>query len=189
MDPDDVIAALRSGSRWAEPALVTIVGPVLLGYARAVATDLTEADHEAAVEAAILTGVRKIDKFDRRRGTFAGWLRPFVVHALADIRRNGRGQPATLPDDLPEAAVPDDPGAADEVELAALNAALGSLSETDRLIVSMRDIEGLTYQVCAERIGGVSDAACRVRHFRAIRRLATACRVQPALAHYFEEAS
>lgn len=189
MDPDDIITAFRSGSRWAEPALVTVVGPVLLGYAKAVATDLNPADHEAAVEAAVLTGVRKIDKFDRSRGTFAAWLRPFVTYALADIRRNGRGAPATLPDDLPERTNPGAPDAAREVELDALSAALGSLAETDRLIISLRDVEGLSYQACAERIGDVSDAACRVRHFRAIRRLADAARDQPGLANYFEEPS
>lgn len=188
MDPDDIIAALRDGSRWAEPALITIVGPVLLGFAQVTATDLTPADHEAAVETAVLTAVRKIDKFDRRRGTFASWLRPFVAHALADIRRSGRGTPAPLPDDLPETNPPADDDPSTKAAVVALEQALNSLSETDRLIITLRDIEGLSYLACAQRIGGVSDAACRVRHLRAIRRLTEAAKSHAELAPYIEEA-
>jgi len=44
VDPDDLIAAIRDGTRWAAPAMVTLVSPVLLGYAAAIAPDLTPAE-------------------------------------------------------------------------------------------------------------------------------------------------
>lgn len=187
MDPDDIISALKDGSRWAGPAMVTVVAPVLWGYAAAVAPDLSASDHEQAVEAAILQGVRKLERFDRRRGTFEGWLRPFVLHALADIRRE-RGHPVLpLPTQVSEPArdSDDDPVAAAEAE--AIKLALAGLSDTDRLIITLRDYEHLDYDACAERIGGVSAAACRVRHHRALKRLADAARAQGPLVHYFEE--
>lgn len=187
MDPDDLIMAIKDGSRWATPAMVTIVSPLLLGYAGAVAPDLSPADHEAAVEAAILRGVRKVDKFDRQRGTFGGWLRPFVRHALNDIRREQGSTTAPFLDDFPEPSpsLAEDPSAA--AEAAAIQAALASLSATDRLIITLRDYEHLDYDGCAERIGGVSAAACRVRHHRAVGHLAAAAKGHEALAHYFEE--
>lgn len=185
VDPDDIIRALREGATWAEPAMVTIVGPVLLGYAEAVGRDLSPADREKAVEAAVTKAVAKIDAFDSRRGTFTGWLRPFVRHAINDIRRQQGRTTELLPEELelppPE---PDNPTKAAEAQ--AMAAALAELRDTDRLIIILRDYENLDYAACAERIGNVSDAACRVRHFRALRRLADELRRQPALTHYFE---
>ena len=186
MDPDDIIRALKDGSRWAAPAMVTVVGPVLCGYAATIAPDLLPSDHELAAESAILRGVSRVDSFDRGRGTFEGWLRPFVRHALADIRRERGLRTIPLPDDIAEpTSEVGDPTAA--AEAAAINVALVSLSDTDRLIITLRDYEHLDYDGCAERIGGVSAAACRVRHHRALRRLAEAAHAQGALAHYFEE--
>lgn len=186
VDPDDIIRALREGATWAEPAMVTIVGPVLLGYAESVGRDLSSADREKAVEAAVTKAVAKIEAFDSRRGTFTGWLRPFVRHAINDIRRQQGRTPELLPEELelppPE---PEDPTKAAEAQ--AMTAALAELRDTDRLIIILRDYEHLDYAACAERIGNVSDAACRVRHFRALRRLADELRSQPALKHYFEK--
>lgn len=186
VDPDDIIRALREGAKWAEPAMVTIVGPVLLGYAASVGRDLSPADQERAVEAAVTKAVAKIDKFDSRRGTFTGWLRPFVRNAINDIRRQQGRTVQLLPEELElPPAEPEDPTKAAEAE--AMSAALAELRDTDRLIITLRDYEHLDYAACAERIGDVSDAALRVRHFRALGRLAEKLRDQPALAHYFEE--
>jgi RNA polymerase sigma factor (sigma-70 family) len=186
MDPDDIIRALRSGAKWGDQAMVTVVAPVLLGYAASIAPDLSPTDHESAVEAAILRGVRKLNQFDRRRGTFAGWLRPFVRHAISDLRRSRPGSTASLPDDIAapdaEAEIP-----APQEEVRAIRSALAALSDTDRLIITLRDFERLSYDSCAERIGGVSAAACRVRHLRAVHRLRDAAQGQPALQKYFVE--
>lgn len=186
MDPDDIIRALRHGAKWGDQAMVTIVAPVLMGYAVSVAPDLSPTDREQAVETAILRGVSKLDQFDRRRGTFTGWLRPFVRNAINDIRRDQPGSPTLLPDDieLPPEDV-ENPTAVAEAQ--AIRTALAALSDTDRLIITLRDYEHLDYESCAERIGGVSAAACRVRHLRAVRRLRDAAKGQPALEKYFPE--
>jgi RNA polymerase sigma factor (sigma-70 family) len=188
VDNDELVAAAQEGRAWAAHALVTTVAPVLLGYAALVGRGLGSTDHELAVEAAIARGVRKLDQYDPNRGTFAGWLRPFVRHALDDIRRNGAAD--SLSDDFADA--PEDPPSDAQTpqaveERKAINRAVASLRPTDQLILHLRNTEVLTYEQCAERIGGVTAGACRVRHHRAVRRLADAARTETALAHYFEE--
>jgi RNA polymerase sigma factor (sigma-70 family) len=185
--PDELVDALREGKPWAAHALVTTVAPVLMGYAALVGGGLSSTDHEMAVEAAIARAVRKIEKYDPSRGSFAGWLRPFVRHALEDIRRAGSA--ASLPEDYELAPYDDRPddNAATQRERAAIRRAVAKLSTTDQLILQLRETERLSHEQCAERIGGVTAGACRVRHFRALRRLADASRDQPDLAHYFEE--
>ena len=188
VDSSELVVALMEGKPWAAHALVTTVAPVLLGYAELVGGGLGQADRESAVESAITRGVNKIDRYDPAKGTLAGWLRPFVRHALNDIRR--RGTAISLPDtlsDTPESAP--DAGAEGEydVDHAAINRALGRLSRTDQLILHLRDTEQLTYEQCAERIGGVTAGACRVRHHRALKRLSASAREEPDLSHYFQE--
>ena len=190
VNTDELVAAAIAGEAWAAHALVTTVAPVLLGYASLVGGGLGSTDHELAVEAAIARGVRKLDQYDPSRGTFAGWLRPFVRHALDDIRRYGAAD--SLPDNFADAQ--DEPSADQPTpqaaeERMAINRAVASLRPTDQLILHLRETERLTYEQCAERIGGVTAGACRVRHHRAVHRLAEAARTETALAHYFEEAT
>lgn len=186
VDAEELVAAVKEGKSWASHALVTTVAPVLLGYATLVGGGLSSTDHEIAVEAAIARGVRKIDKFDPSRGSFAGWLRPFVRHAVEDIRRHGTT--ASFPDDY--ARVEEEPTDEDDArqrERDAIRRAVSQLSATDQLILQLRDTEELSYEQCAERIGGVTAGACRVRHFRALKHLADTAHNEPNLAHYFEE--
>jgi RNA polymerase sigma factor (sigma-70 family) len=186
VDSTELVAAVLDGKPWAAHALVTTVAPVLLGYAELVGGGLGQADREAAVEAAITRGVEKIERYDAAKGTLAGWLRPFVRHALGDIRRRGTATP--LPDigEIPDAG-PQRGAEIQNPERAAINRALARLSRTDQLILHLRDSEQLTYEQCAERIGGVTAGAGRVRHHRALRRLSDSAREEPELAHYFEE--
>lgn len=187
VDSTELVAALMDGKPWAAHALVTTVVPVLLGYAELVGGGLGQADREAAVESAITRGANKIDRYDPAKGTLAGWLRPFVRHSLNDIRR--RGTATTLPNtisDIPEAL--SEPAAeGDDPESAAIDRALRRLSRPDQVILHLRDTEQLTYEQCAERIGGVTAGACRVRHHRALKRLSDSAREETSLSHYFEE--
>lgn len=187
IEPDEVIRALREGSRWANTAMVTVVSPVLLGYAASVAHDLSSTDHEIAVERAIRRGVAQIDRFDRSRGTFPAWLRPFVRNEINEMRRQRGSMMEPLRDDAQEAEQPPPPSPEKELAVAALKSALESLSDTDQLIILLRDYEQLDYDSCADRIGGVSAAACRVRHHRAVRRLAAAAQEIPELVDHFKE--
>ena len=183
---DDLIAALEEGRPWVAHALVTTVTPVLLGYASLIGGGVSQADQEMAVEAAIARGVSRIDKFDPTRGTFAGWLRPFVRHAISDIRRQGRPVESLGSRDIPEPETnPQEQSNTEEQD--AVARAVHQLRPTDELILRLRETEQLTYEQCAERIGGVTANACRVRHHRALRRLADLLSSEPALAHYFQE--
>src|ERR1700733_2910212 len=88
MDIGRLIEQLKAGDDTAGPVLVSILAPRLLGYAEMIANDLPLADREQAVEQAIETAIRRIDRYDPNRGTFPGWVRPFVRHAVSDWRRD-----------------------------------------------------------------------------------------------------
>lgn len=104
------------------------------------------------------TALRK--RGDRRaRGQIAGW-RPF---ALPD-HQDDRGADGTVAGDDPAGRV---------VELDEANQvarAIQELSEDDRVIVILRDIEGLSTKEAAKIIG-ISEAAAKVRLHRAHARL------------------
>jgi RNA polymerase sigma-70 factor (ECF subfamily) len=182
MDGEDLLEAALQGQPWAAHAIVTVYAPVMLGYARVAVPNRNDTDYEEAVERAITRAVERLEHYDSTRASFGTWLRPFVRHALADIRRE-RGVTEPLPDDLvaPPTTTDHEPP-----EAQAIRNAITRLSDTDQLIIALRDYEQLSYEECAERIGGVNAAACRVRHHRAIRRLFELARHEPALAAYLE---
>jgi len=173
MDIDKLMGALRSGEPWAGAALVTVMAPMLMSHVQRVGSDLGTADQELAIETALETALRKIDKFDETRGGPGAWLRPFVTHAVADIRRSRPKSAALEPDSLPEPAVDDTPPRPEATRLGWL---VRELSDSDQVILRLRDVENLDYAEIADRIGGVTEGACRVRHHRAVRRLAELAR-------------
>lgn len=168
MDIDKLISALRSGEPWAGAALVTVMGPMLMSYAQRVGADLGTVDQEFAVETALETALRKIDKYDETRGGPGAWLRPFVTHAVADIRRS---HPKTTAVELDSLAEPPTDNATSRPEATRLGWLVRELSETDQVILRLRHVENLDYAEIADRIGGVTPGACRVRHHRAVRHL------------------
>jgi len=188
MDLAEIADAARRGEQWAGPALVTMVCPVLAGYAATIAPGLSDADRDQAIETAIVRALGRIDRYDSGRASFTTWVRPFVRHALADMRRS-RPPQAQMPDDLPTPTLDDtDPWPEDRPELVELASQLSSLSLTDQLMIQLRHGEGLSYKQIAERIGGgVNEGACRVRHHRAIQRLRENVRDHPDFAKYLEE--
>ncbi|MBW3613705.1 MAG: sigma-70 family RNA polymerase sigma factor [Actinobacteria bacterium] len=156
-----------------------------MGYARLVGGGLGETDLEVAVEKAILRGVKKLDTYDPDKAAFTSWLRPLVRHAIGDLRRSKGADNPELPADVAETGEPD-PELPAPTE-AALRRALQRLSETDQLILALRVTEQLSYDQIAERIGGVTPGACRVRHLRALRRLAGEAAAEPELHHYMKD--
>jgi RNA polymerase sigma factor (sigma-70 family) len=174
MDIDKLMAALRDGEPWAGAALVTVMGPMLMSHAQRVGADLGTTEQELAVETAIETALRKIDKYDETRGGPGAWLRPFVTHAVADVRRSRPKTTAVEPDSLAEPPTEDDE--APRPEATRLGWLVRELSETDQVILRLRNVENLDYDEIADRIGGVTEGACRVRHHRAVRRLAQLAR-------------
>jgi RNA polymerase sigma factor (sigma-70 family) len=173
MDIDKLMGALRSGEPWAGAALVTVMAPMLMSHAQRVGSDLGTTDQELAVERALETALRKIDRYDETRGGPGAWLRPFVTHAIADIRRSGPKRAVLEPDVLVEPSIDDSPPRAEATRLGWL---VRELSDADQVILRLRDVENLDYAEIADRIGGVTEGACRVRHHRAVRRLVALAR-------------
>ena len=174
MDIDKLMAALRNGEPWAGPSFITVMGPILINHAERIGSDLGTADQELAVERALETALRKIDKYDETRAGPGAWLRPFVSHAVADIRRANPTQ-AAVELDLLAQPPPDEPSSIPEAATR-LGWLVRELAEADQVILRLRHVENLDYAAIADRIGGVTDGACRVRHHRAIRRLAQLAR-------------
>lgn len=181
---DDLVARAKRGDPSAGPFLVSLYGERLLGYARAHAPDLTDVDRESIVEMAIEAGVRAIGAFDPLRGTLFSWFRTQVRYKTLAFRRShvrseeltGQETEFVIDGDL------DLPGPVVE----ALRSAISRLSSDDQLILALRDAEGLEYLELSERIG-LTQAAARQRHSRAIRRLREQAQLELALQKYVEE--
>jgi RNA polymerase sigma-70 factor (ECF subfamily) len=190
MDIGQLIQQLKTGDDTAGPVLVSVLAPRLLGYAELIASDLPLADREQAVEQAIETAIRRIDRYDPSKGTFPGWVRAFVRYAVADRRRvHHGGAPAQL-DERTDLAVPEDDAEEEHENLssAALAALVLTAPEADQLIFRLRYEENLLHAQIAERLG-VSEAACRKRLERALERLRSRAEQDPDLNRYPEGGS
>lgn len=186
MDLDELLEAAREGEGWAGLAIVTQLMPTLLRYAEGIASDLSSADHEEAVERAIIRSVDSIERFDPTRATFPTWVRGYVRYAISDIRRAKGGEvtldEAELPPWMDEIGSGAPSGESSPPE--GLTWPLLELPVTDQVIIALRDFEQLTYQQCAEHIGGgVTEGACRVRHHRALGRLRAILESDPTYQH------
>jgi RNA polymerase sigma-70 factor (ECF subfamily) len=187
MDIGRLIEQLKTGDDTAGPVLVSILAPRLLGYAEMIANDLPLADREQAVEEAIETAVRRIDQYDPNKGTFPGWVRAFVRHAVGDWRRHHpTGAPTQLEERTAAAVLEDDTEEEhDNPALAALTALVFTAPEADQLILRLRYEENLLHAQIAERLG-VSEPACRKRLERALERLRNRAAEDPDLNLYLE---
>lgn len=181
MDIADLIRSARAGEPHAGPFLVSVFGERLLGYARAIGRDLSDVDREFAVEQAIEKAILKIDRFDPRKGSLAGWLRAFVRHALADLRRSRAAIDQLDPEAEEEQAKDEPKQPLDPSVVSALIEVWEALRDTDQLILALRIIEELPHAEIAIRLGGVSEVACRQRYGRALLRLQTAALNHPRL--------
>lgn len=169
MDLGRLVQQLKNGDDTAGPLLVSIVGPMLTGYAEDIASDLPQADREAAVEKAIETAIRRIDRYDPSKGTFPAWVRAFVKHAVSDWRGE---HPLGAPAEFSAAADVSDRAQVDDAEseiddlIKPYSAALAALVMTatgpEQLLIRLRFEEGLTHAQIAARLG-VSEVACRKR--------------------------
>jgi RNA polymerase sigma factor (sigma-70 family) len=187
MDIGRLIEQLKTGDDTAGPVLVSILAPRLLGYAEMIANDLPLADREQAVEEAIETAVRRIDRYDPNKGTFPGWVRAFVRHAVGDWRRHHpTGAPTQLEERTAAAVLEDDTEEEhDNPASAALTALVFTAPEADQLILCLRYEENLLHAQIAERLG-VSEPACRKRLERALERLRNRAAEDRDLNRYLE---
>lgn len=169
VDDEDLIQAARDGKEHAGPFLISLYAPMLLGYARGIASDLGDSACEQICEWAIERAVRKIQLYDPVRGDFAGWARSMLRYAALDYRRdNARLQ--NIDDlDLAEPKTQFNREIPEEIA-AALAEAVGQLSEPDQAILALREIEQLPSKTIAALLG-ITDVAVRQRYSRARQRL------------------
>lgn len=178
---EELVAKAKIGDPSAPPFLVSLYGEKLLGFARAHAPDLTDADRESIVETAIEAGVRSIAKFDPARGTLFSWFRAQVRFKTLAFRRSSQVS-VELQDqeEPPTEALP-----LPTQEVLALRAALSRLSGEDQLILALRDTEQLAYSEISHRLA-INESTARQRHKRALERLRKEASGEPALQHYLE---
>lgn len=173
MDITRLIQQLKAGDDTAGPIVVSVLAPRLLGYADIIAGDFPLADREQAVEQAIETAVRRIDRYDPSKGTFPGWVRAFVRHAVGEMRRcHPDGVPTSLDQvgEPPAREIDDIEDHGSPRASAVLAALVLTAPEADQLILQLRYEENLLHAQIAQQLG-VSEAACRKRLERALERL------------------
>jgi RNA polymerase sigma-70 factor (ECF subfamily) len=189
---EDLIQAAREGRDYAGPFLVSMYGPRLLGYCKAIASDLSDTDCERVVELAIEKAVRKIDAFAPERGRFEAWLRTFVLHATQDWRRGNQrllsleaetGNGRHLSEAIASDPIIDEPDGNSRLlpAVQALQDHVRQMNVPDQVIIGLRDIEGRSVEDAAELLG-IKPAACRQRHHRAKIRLKRLLEDDPRVA-------
>jgi len=188
MDFAELIEQLNRGDESAGPLLVSIVAPRLLGYADQIAGDVPQVDREAAVEKAIETAVRRIDRYDPNKGTFPAWARTFVRHAIQDWRRDHpNGAPVELPSSelIPNPEQDPEQGPEHSARAAALAALVLGESEPNQLLIRLRYVEQFTHEQIAACLD-INPANSRKRLERILGRLRTQAADDAELRHYVE---
>jgi RNA polymerase sigma factor (sigma-70 family) len=169
VDDEDLIQAAREGKEHAGPFLISLYAPMLLGYARGLASDLGDSGCEQICEWAVERAVRKIHLYDPAKGDFAGWARSMLRYAALDYRRdyarlqNIDNLDLAQPEAQPSREIP-------EGIAVALAEAVCQLSDPDQAIIALREIEQLPSKTIADLLG-VTDSAVRQRYSRARQRL------------------
>jgi RNA polymerase sigma-70 factor (ECF subfamily) len=142
-------------------------------------------DPSDVVQETLTEADRRLDAYLKKRPLpFYPWLRQIAADRLADKHRRHIGaarrtvRRERLPDEseraladelLDRAAGPSEAARRAELQRR-VRSALGSLSSDDRNVLMLRHLEQLPVREVAE-ILGVSEAAAKVRHLRAIQRL------------------
>ncbi len=144
----ELVVAAQRGSSDAFAALVRLHQRRAYGVARAVV--LTHEDAEDAVQDGFLHAYRALDRF-RPDQPFGAWLYRIISNAALDIVRRRRVRDAEqLPDSVP---LPfRDPAEGGELR-ARLAEALKALTDRQRSVLVLHDVEGFTHEEIASTLG------------------------------------
>ena len=136
-----------------------------------------EADALDATQEALITLVRRIDRFDGR-SKFSTWMHRVVTNACLDeLRRQGR-RPVPSPVEERPLATAERPVADTVGDRMDIEAALAQLPEEFRVPVVLCDQVGLSYEEIAEELN-IAPGTVRSRISRGRRRLAEVLRGNP----------
>ena len=168
MSERDHVIAAQQGSDAAFAALVRLHERRAYAVARAIV--LSHEDAEDAVQDGFLHAYRALDRF-RPDQPFGAWLNRIVANAALDLVRRRKVRDA---DELPETvALPfRDPGESDELRRR-LGDALTKLSDRQRAVIVLHDVEGYTHGEIGSMLG-IPEGTARsdLHHARAaLRRL------------------
>ena len=164
----DLVLAAQRGSHEAFAELVR--GHQRRAYAVARAIVLDHHDAEDAVQDGFLHAYRALARF-RPGEPFGAWLHRIVANAALDLQRRRKVRAAgTLPETI---AMPfRDPAESDELRRR-LTAALEKLTERQRAVIVLHDVEGFRHAEIGETLG-IPEGTARsdLHHARAtLRRL------------------
>lgn len=136
-----------------------------------------EADALDATQEALITLVRRIDRFDGR-SKFSTWMHRVATNACLDeLRRRGR-RPVPSPVEERPLATTERPVADTVGDRMDIEAALAQLSEEFRVPVVLCDQVGLSYEEIAKELN-IAPGTVRSRISRGRRRLAEVLRGNP----------
>lgn len=163
------IERASSGDSAASEAIYRVMQPRLLAFLRYHGFDrATQEDIAADVSEVVLT---KIDTL-RRPAAFEAWFWAIARNRVRGWQRRKRRDAAQIEPLLPDPTPPEEAVVARE-EYAEIRRALATLSASDRHLLWLREIEGMSYKDISNRLGGAT-GTIRVRCHRARQRLETA---------------
>jgi RNA polymerase sigma-70 factor, ECF subfamily len=176
---DVVIAAVIAGDLPCFETLMRRYNRRVFRAARAVLRN--DHDAEDAAQRAWLNAFRALTQWDSERGRFSTWLLRITVNEATRLARGRRSLSFADGDEQESHALEADPELAlerGEVR-AVVEAALDTIDPGQRMVLVLRDIEGLTSREVATSLD-LSEEAVRVRLHRA--RRALRLRLEAALA-------
>ncbi len=143
-----LVVAAQAGDQGAFGALVRLHQRRAYAVARAIVG--THEDAEDAVQDGFLHAYRALDRFLPDQA-FGAWLHRIVANAALDLMRRRKVRAA---EELPEtvAAPFRDPGEADHLR-GRLTAALGLLSERQRAVIVLHDVQGFKHAEIGAMLG------------------------------------
>jgi RNA polymerase sigma-70 factor, ECF subfamily len=144
----ELVIDAQRGSREAFAALVRRYQQRAYGIARAIV--FTHEDAEDAVQEAFLHAYRALDRF-RPDQSFGAWLHRIVANAALDI---GRRRKVRAAESLPETvALPFRDPAIDGELRARLESGLAKLTERQRSVIVLHDVQGYTHGEIGAMLG------------------------------------
>lgn len=177
MQETEWIKQCKQGDTEAFSKLILPYEKKMLNFAFRILRDPQEA--EDAVQDALLKAYRKIDSFTGD-GAFSTWLFTILNHICLDIirkkKRHGEHKHVSLhqesrDEDSFEVQIEDTAPGPDEVfrrkkAMEAVSEAIGELSEEHRIMIVLRDVQGMDYDEIV-RITGLSPGTVKSRINRA----------------------
>lgn len=177
MDDDDTtdIRRCQAGHRDAYRGLVERYQRQAMGHALTLLGQREDALD--AVQEAFCDAYRALPRFDLSRRFYPWFYVMLRNRCYRLLTRSRRPAPASEP--LLETA--------SDVDLEALELALGALDAEDRELITLKHLDGLTYDALAERLG-IPAGTVMSRLYHARRRLRAQLTRHPSFADWAEEA-